>query len=261
MSRLEASIEKYSKEASRIKNEESSRWIKRFKEASRGLEHLKKEIADQGMTEVLDVYLQKKNAELDNSKLLMKAAHVHKINNVYQNEMENWSKVVVKASEIIQQNFLLLRSMGELDNAMIEKMQLLGKLLQGERSVKFAETIEQPATEAPESLNNIMNLSDYSNDEAQQSPVSAKKRLNVDDNDAELENDSKKSKNLAAGEDFQFLRPKAMKSINFGAAPTQPNDMNVTFDLNVAGPSGSKTVLSERTINRPVIAKGKWKRK
>lgn len=200
------------------------------------------------MTAALDVYMQKKTADLENSKLLMKTAHVNKINGVYQHEMENWNKVVMKAAEIIQQNFLLLRSMGELDNAMVDKLQTLGKLLQGERSVKFAESEAPNAPETSECLmfHNIMNLTDYGSDEVPPSPMSAnKKRLNDDD---DLENDSKKSKNLKAGEDFQFLRPKAMQSINFGTAST--NDMNVTFDMNVAGPSGSKPVLSERS-NRP----------
>jgi hypothetical protein len=258
LSRLEASIEKYSKEASRIKNEDSSRWIKRFKEASRTMDNLKREIAEQGMSSALDTYLQKKTSDLENSKLLMKTAHVNKINSVYQNEMENSSKVVVKAAEILQQNFLLLRSMGELDNAMVEQLQALGKLLQGERSVKFAESEAPTVPEATECLtfHNIMNLTDYGSDEVAQSPMSAKKRLNDDD---ELENESKKSKNQTAGEDFQFLRPKAMKSINFGAA-TSSSEMNVTFDMHAAGPSGPKPILSERS-NRPATTPGVMKSK
>jgi hypothetical protein len=182
----------------------------------------------------------------------MKTAHVNKINNVYQNEMENSSKVVLKAAEILQQNFLLLRSMGELDNSMVDQLQTLAKLLQGERSVKFAESEAPTAPEATECLTflNIMNLTDFPSDEVHQSPVSAKKRLNNDDDD--LENDSKKSKNQTAGEDFQFLRPKALQSINFGVASS--SEMNVTFDMNVAGPSGSKPALSER--NRPATTGG-----
>ena len=196
------------------------------------------------MLNALEVYLQKKSADLENSKLQMKTAHVNKINSVYQNETENWNKVMIESAGIIQQNFLLLRSMGELDNSMLDKLQHLLKLLQGERSVKFAEVTDSL------NIHNIMNLTDCGNEEVQQSPVSSKKRLN-DDND--LENESKKSKNLEVCEEFQFLRPKALKSINFDSAPA-PNvetGMNITFDLNVAGPSGSKSVLSERS-NRPI---------
>lgn len=222
------------------------------------MDNLKREIADQGMSGALDIYLQKKTADLENSKLLMKTAHVNKINNVYQNEMENTNKVVMKAAEILQHDFLLLRSMGELDNGMIEQLQGLGKLLQGERSVKFAESEVPTAPEATECLtfHNIMNLTDCASDEVHQSPMSAKKRLNSDDDD--FENESKKSKNLAAGEDFQFLRPKALKSINFGASSS--SDMNVTYDMNVAGPSGTKPVLSERS-NRPATTNGVMKSK
>lgn len=261
LSRLEASIEKYSKEASRIRNEDSSRWIKRFKEAGRDLDILKREIAEQGMSTALDVYLQKKTVELENAKLHLKTVHVHKINSVYQNELDNWNKVVIQAAEIIQQNFLLLRSMGELDNGMLDKLQRLGKLLQGERSVKFVEMDAPNSAEANDCLNiqNIMHLTDYMHDESHHSPISAKKRLNEDE---KLENEAKKSKNEVSGENFQFLRPKALKSINFGSAPlvNTDHDMNVTFDLNAPGPSGSKPVLIERS-NRPATSSGAIKSK
>lgn len=204
---------------------------------------------------MLEHYLQKKNSELENSKLVMKSAHVNKINSVYQMEMDNWNKIGLKATEIIQENFLLLRSMGELDNEMFEKLQTLGKLLQGQRNVKFAddEHVDVLTANIPETADcltfHISDLSDYS-DETAQSPLSVKKRAN---DESEFEKDSKKSKNSSAATDtFQFLRPKALKSIDFDSVSMMPiangltddHDLNITFDLNAPGPS---SVLGEST--------------
>lgn len=232
------------------------RWGKRFKDANRCLDILKDEIAGQSLNSVLDEYLQKKNTELENSKLVMKSAHVNKINTVYQMEMDNWNKISLKASEIVQDNFLLLRSMGELDNEMLEKLQSLVKLLQGQRSVKFAD--DEPDVTATHSnpdatgclSYHISDLSDYASDEVIQSPLSVKKRCNEE---SELENESKKTKS-ASTSDFQFLRPKALKSINFGSLTTMPtpmttessddNNLNITFDLILPG---SSIALAERT--------------
>lgn len=266
MSKLGASIDKYSKEVLRIKTEESSRWAKRFKESNRCLENLKEEIAEKNLSVALDIYLQKKNGDLEISKLMMKMAHVSKINNVYQTELENWCKIVLKASEIIQENFLILRSVGELDSEMQEKLQMLGKLLQGQRNVKFADDeqiISGPILASTGSnsdvheiagLQNMMNLTDCSGgDDVMISPLSAKKRINNNEMD-ESEGNSKKAKNSAA-DDYPFIKPKALKSINFDQPVSIPKiaiekvtDMNTTFDL--AGPGGSN-VLGERFNKDP----------
>lgn len=260
--KLEASIDKYSKEVLRIRNEETTRWTKRFKEANRCLVNLKKEITEQNLNFALDLYLQKKNVEFENSKIVMKSLHVFKINNVMQMEMDNWNKIGLKAMEIIQENYLLMRSMGELDNEMFEKLQALRKMLQGQRNVKFADDEQADAVnfnaEAVDGFScHISDLSDYVSEDVDQSPHSVNKR-SIEDN--ELEKDSKKSKNSSAPtDDFQFLRPKAMKSINFDSVPTMPiangidvdHDMNLTFDLNTAGPS---SILAERTNKTTLLA-------
>lgn len=260
-----ASIDKYNKEVQRIKTEETLRWTKRFKEANRSLETLKEEISERNLSAALELYLQKMNADLEISKLLVKTAHVNKINSIYHMEMENWFRIVLKASEIIQENFLLYR--GEFDSEMLGKLQALGKLLQGQRNVKFAEDEQAASLSAlPQSNSgmesttlNYMNLTDCAGEgyeDATPSPGFKKKR-NIDgDTEDELKKDSKKA---ATGE-HPFLRPKAMKSINFDQANALPHtantklvgemtsDMNVTFDLNAA--SQSKT-LNERSNREP----------
>lgn len=165
----------------------------------------------------------------------MKSAHVNKINSAFQSELERWNEIAVKSAEVLQDNYLVLRSLGELDKGMLGKMQTLSKILNGQRNVKFAEDEVYTAplavnSEAAETLalKNILNLSD----DLLQSPASVKKRPN-EDSDHEYE--SKKSKNSEATTSFQFLRPKALKSINFDgastSAQTNDRDLNITFDL------------------------------
>ena len=202
----------------------------------------------------------------------MKTAHVNKINNVYQTEIENLSKIVLKASEIIQQNFLLLRSTDMLDKEMLENLQILGKLLHGQRNVKFADDehldtetaniLNEISPDAPEGINMhiMMDLTDcLEGDGIMPSPPSNKKRSNDEVDDAyELENGTKKIKSLSALGEFPFLRPKALKSIKFdqptsktSIASEMNTDMNVTFDL--AGTAVSK-VLKETSNKDSIIS-------
>lgn len=215
------------------------------------MDTLKMEIQEKGLDVVLDDYVQKKDVELENSKLQMKMMHVDKVNNVYQLEMENTNKTVMEAIEIIQENFLLLRSMGELDNSMNEKLQSLSKLLQGQRNVKFADdglmdVAQSTYQDSGEALHHIVEISDYSDEELTYAAQPSKRKPS---NDSGAEKDSKKSKNSAPSDDFQFLRPKALKSINFEPDSIlkvggNDHELNTTFDLQ-SGPSGSK-ILTDR---------------
>lgn len=262
---MEASIDKYAKQAARIKNDDMSRWVKRFKEANRGLDSLKKEVKDQNMEDSLNLYMQKKNTELEISKTIMKANHVNKINNMYQAEMDNLKKVMVMSSEIMQDNYLLMRASGELDKSMKEKLHLLVKLLQGQRNVKFADdetatnstfvsTEESPSpSSSPEhqdnndciTFQNIMNLSDYADDMPCSSGLLKRANNVIDEEDDEIVAiETKKSKNSSSAEamaDFTFVRPKAMKAINFNAVAGKGKcskmeiddlpHLNATFEL------------------------------
>lgn len=207
------------------------------------------EIQEKGLDVVLDDYVQKKDIELENSKLQMKMMHVDKVNKVYQVEFESTNKSVMEAVVIIQDNYLLLRSMGELDNAMSEKLLSLSKLLQGQRNVKFAEdelmdVAQSMPQDSGEAFHHIVEITDYSDEELTFSAQPSKRG-----NDGDIEKESKKTKNSAPLDDFQFLRPKALKSINFetdSILKVGGNDyeLNATFDLH-SGPSGSK-VLTDR---------------
>lgn len=274
LTRLEASIDKYGKEAARIKNEDMTRWVKRFKEANKALDHLKKEIEGHDLAPALELYVQKKNVDMDNSKMMMKNGHVNKINSVYQLEMENWNRIVVKASQIIQENYLLLRATGSLDNDMLEKLQTLVRLLQGQRQVKFADDETASSNENHSQLSdgsecttfqNILNLTDYA-DNFHSSPSSASKKRVIDGIE-EIDTygiEPKRSKNSTMA-DFAFVRPKALKSINFNAPPSnseENGDLNVTFDLN-SKPKLSRKPLHEQNtkslLSNSAVSKGNEK--
>lgn len=239
------SIEKFTKEVTRIKEEDEMRWSQRLKESIRSLELLKKEIADQGLSEELRDYMGKMEVEVDNAKLLMKMDHSKRILDVMQQETENYTKCLQMAAEIIQDNYLLLRSTGELDNSMIEKLQALGKLLQGQRSVKFLADEPQLATRHI----NPACMTLLSDDILHISSPARKRGFECDNADG----DSKKAK--GSNEDFLFLRPTALKSINFESISsmkaasgfTEENGLNETFNL----PAMESKVLSQQGNKAP----------
>lgn len=237
--KIEASIEKYHKESSKIHTEDSARWIKRFKDGMKSIDSLRREVREKN-SQTLNVFLQMKDVELENLKLNVKISHVNKVNGICQHENDGWLKIVTHASAIIQENYLLLRSSGDLDNGMKDKLTTLLKMIQGERNVKFLDE-NSPPVDIFE-----LNLCDW-RDEIGKSPMSARKRAN-DLCDSE-ESDAKKKK---ASSSNLFLRPKAVKSINFVPSYTSQNDINAPQDLNVtfnAGspkPSTSAKVLADK---------------
>lgn len=210
------------------------------------MDNLKLEIKNAGLEKDLEEYLKNKEQEVENDKLQLKLDHMSKINNEYKIESEISSNIMINACEIIQEDFLLIRSLGELDNGTLDKYQKLVKMLQGQRSVKFADDENNVTTNITDENFTFLPLNTTAEDDHNllESPTMAtKKRQNT----SELADDdaTKKPKN-----DFAFVRPKAMKSINFEKL-TQPVlqpqsekfDMNATFNLD----SGPPPILNERT--------------
>lgn len=184
-----------------------------------------------------------KEHEVDNNKLKLKLDHMSKINNEYKIESEISSNIMTNACEIIQEDFLLIRSLGELDNGTLDKYQKLVKLLQGQRSVKFADDENNVTTNIADDNFGYLNTTAEDDHNHLESPTMAtRKRQNA--SDIADEDPTKKSKN-----DFAFVRPKALKSINFEnfKQPELPQhekfDMNATFNLD----SGPPPILNERT--------------
>lgn len=195
---MQASI---NKQTASSKNQEKELWGSRFKAAERTLDMLKEEIVYSGDYEMLKNYLQKKDLDLENAKYSIKITHVNKVNHVYEQEAENWKYAMILGAEIIQDCYLLLRGFDNLDAVMQEKMEVLVKLYQGQRSVKFEEKMQ-----SPEQLENILNLSDFERESKANEP--SKKRTMLE----EMVVEEKRQK---AAQDFQFARPSAAKVSNF----------------------------------------------
>lgn len=188
-----------------------------------------------------------KEAEVDNGKLGMKINHMNKIFSEYKIETEIMSNTIIKACEVIQEDYLLLRSLKELDNDTLEKYQKIVKMLQGQRSVKFADddsNLTSNITDENVAFQTLNVTSDDDHHYLVSPTLVSRKRANG--TDEEDDHDSKKSKN-----DFEFARPKAIKSIQFDSiAPPSTTekfdgnfDMNATFNLD----SGQLPILNERT--------------
>ncbi|XP_070498276.1 kinesin-like protein KIF18A [Chironomus tepperi] len=254
LSKLDKTIDKFSKEISR-KNEDLAKWTKRFSDIMRGLECLKAEIREANLYNELETYLEKKHAEAENAKLVMKIDHMNKVNNEYKVETENLTNIVTKACEVIQENYLLLRSMGELDNATLDKFQKIVKLLQGQRSVKFAEddiTLNHIGTEDNLTFQHL-DLSHCNENHLQSPSVMSRKRMNGEEVEVEDDFETKKLKN-----DDYFVKPKALKAINFGN--NNSNDMNATFDMdiqplkNLPGPSRNRVPMTSSSTSASLKA-------
>jgi hypothetical protein len=193
---------------------------------------LKQEVQETKLTS-LKVYIQMKDIELENLKLKMKVEHLNKINGLCQTENDCWNKIISHSSSIIQENYLLLRNSGDLDNAMKDKLTSLLKMMQGERNVKFVD--ENTTSDLFE-----FNIDWKTDENVKPSPISAKKRGISDDSTEVFDNDAKKLRKMS---DDKFVRPKAVKAIKFPETQqTQSHDLNVTFD---AVPTTSK-VLSDK---------------
>ncbi|XP_055607885.1 kinesin-like protein KIF18A [Uranotaenia lowii] len=156
IARLEASIDRYGKQVVRQK-EEMDRWAKRYKDAVKNLQSLRSEVESSSeVGPIMIYYLQAKDQELDAVKSQLKKNHVMKISNIYIEENKQWQRIMCLSGDIIQQNFLLLRSIGRLDNVILEKMQKLVKLDSCQRGVKFCDDNEQ------EELMKEVNITDTS---------------------------------------------------------------------------------------------------
>ncbi|EDS43321.1 kinesin heavy chain [Culex quinquefasciatus] len=193
IARLEASIDRYGKQVARQK-EEMNRWAKRYRDALRSVEALRSESH-------------------------LKKSHMMKINIIYIDENRQCEKIMQLSAEIIQQNYLLLRSMGRLDNVMLEKMERLVKLDHCQRGVKFTDDDDQgelmkEVNITDTSIEEITNLSDCYDGGADDMEMDCGvKRLKDDDGESEPEHDFKKHKyeaNMA-----EFKKPKALRPLNF----------------------------------------------
>ncbi|KAL9700671.1 hypothetical protein quinque_004112 [Culex quinquefasciatus] len=219
-----------------------NRWAKRYRDALRSVEALRSEVNSSELAPLLSFHMTARASEIDAAKSHLKKSHMMKINIIYIDENRQWEKIMQLSAEIIQQNYLLLRSMGRLDNVMLEKMERLVKLDHCQRGVKFTDDDDQgelmkEVNITDTSIEEITNLSDCYDGGADDMEMDCGvKRLKDDDDESEPEHDFKKHKyeaNMA-----EFKKPKALRPLNF-----KPQSLSVKttyFQLSVSSHSSSQ---------------------
>ena len=213
-----------------MKDEERNMWDGHFKTAQKTLAKLKEEIHHGELASYLNIYLEKKDMELENEKSFIKITHVNKVNYICEQEMDNWKHAMLLSSNIIQECYLLLRGFDNLDVEIEEKLECLVKLYQGLRSVKFVGIQTTPIVdENGEPLENILNLSDFEEKTVSNNEV-ANKRTRSDHQAGE-----EKRLKISSQEPFQFARPEFVKpTFDVPKATKSTVNMNETQVLSSA---------------------------
>ncbi|XP_055534442.1 kinesin-like protein KIF18A [Wyeomyia smithii] len=222
ITRLEASIDRFSKQIAR-QRDELNRWTKRYKDAYKSLKTLRTEVDSSEVANSLNAHFKAKEQELAVAKSHLKMIHVVKINQIYVDENRQWEKISQLSADIIQQNYLLLRNMDCLDNTTLEKMEKLIRLNHCQRGVKFADDndndeLTKESNVNDTSIDDITNLSDCAEkgdvDDDEEVDLGVK-RLKTDDDAMDTEQDAKSYKNEANL--VEFKKPKPLRPLNFKA--------------------------------------------
>jgi spore coat polysaccharide biosynthesis protein SpsF (cytidylyltransferase family) len=206
------------------------------------LDVLKKEVHDAGLDSSLVLYIQKKETDVENAKKELKIKHLNKIINEYKTDTEIMSNIILKASEVIQEDYLLLRSLKHLDQETLGNYKELMKMLQGQRSVKFDNDIECRLYDTNDDMTNP----DYAEEAHLHSPSSNsqfnKRHADKASND---ELSTKKTK-----QDYEFVRS-VLKTTATSNSGSSSQNMNSTFNMNPQ----ATNIFAERTNKeaRPLI--------
>lgn len=242
-------MEKSNKQSAKDR-EDTHKYGKIHRQAVSSLEQLRKDITASGHEATLKIYLDNKDVELSNHKIMTKMSHIMKVNSIYSNEMDHWREMLQLSFQLLNQFYLLLRSFDRVDRNMEESTKKLLKLCCGrQKIVKFLEE-----TAAADKLNLSFELDDIM--PPPPPAMSAKKRP--------LSNDEAPgvSAKIAKVAPTTFAKPKAVKSINFNVPkatfklPAIPNlnethvidapppQLNSTFDLGEQPKQNALTTVS-----------------
>uniref|UniRef100_A0A182M2S6 Uncharacterized protein n=1 Tax=Anopheles culicifacies TaxID=139723 RepID=A0A182M2S6_9DIPT len=167
IAKLEASIDRCGKQVAN-QQADKSRWKERLRHARRNRNALRDEVMQSELATVLKGYLSGKDAEIEAVTSTLWKDHVLQMSFTYDQENKLWQNIMMLSGDIIQQNYLLLRSMDRLDNVTMDKLKRLVKLNQRQRGVTFFDDdCQQDRNDidlSSNSLDDIANLSDCSED-------------------------------------------------------------------------------------------------
>ncbi|XP_050091106.1 kinesin-like protein KIF18A [Anopheles aquasalis] len=168
IAKMDASIDRYAKQIA-TQQSEMKRWLDRYRQAMRQLNSVRDEVKQSEMATLLQSYLVGKESEIQAAKAALKAQHMAQCITTYGEQNKQWQAIMQLASEIVQQNYLLLRGIDRLDNVTLEKMRKLVKLNQRQRGVTFFDDDNQQGdllntSGSDNSIEDIANLSECSED-------------------------------------------------------------------------------------------------
>lgn len=222
ISRIEASIEKSTKQLHKHK-EDLNRWAKRYRDAEKALTSLKQEMVSSNPDRALNLYVERKDSDLQQNKINLKFTHMQKINSIYNMEFEHWKEMTNTGFALLNQFYLLIRANGKADKEMKEQISKLYKLCQGrQKVVKFLEdevTTNNDKENAELSFGTMTSITDSPVKSGSDAPSTGKKRPNSDSDtrNGHVTKMAKVGANSGNKKPSTFVKPKAVKSINFTA--------------------------------------------
>ena len=211
LKRIETAKDKYAKLA-QSQEETMDSWRASYKEFRHELAILRNEIDKSPMAPYVHLHMKALQSEFTALASKIKNDHLLKIHNLYRIESDIWKETMTLGGEIIQENYLLLKSMDCLDNVILEKMESLAKLHQAHHAVKFSDEDEK----VDDGENNVLDINmetlfdlDHDFDEQRENVMTTgiKRLLKSDeseDSDA-VRQDVKRAKN---DQNLAFVRPK-----------------------------------------------------
>ncbi|XP_035915186.1 kinesin-like protein KIF18A [Anopheles stephensi] len=254
IAKLEASIDRCGKQVAN-QQADTSRWKERLRHARRNRNALRQEVLQCELAPVLKGYVSGKEAEIEAVTATLWKDHVLQMSFTYDQENKLWQNIMMLSGDIIQQNYLLLRSMDRLDNLTLDKLKRLVKLNQRQRGVTFLDDDCQQDYRngidlSSNSLDDIANLSDCSEDAIDFPPDNAVASSTL----TSVEGGSSKRAKLNDGSEsdtepystVQESEPEAGVERNVFKKPKTVG-RTISFKATTAGGISARPTLSRRT--------------
>ncbi|XP_055689534.1 kinesin-like protein KIF18A isoform X2 [Lutzomyia longipalpis] len=148
ISRLEASIDKYSRQVDDQKKM-MDEWQGKYQALVMELDALRQDIQGTAGQEMVEMYMKAKERERTIMYQDQRHLHINKMMTLIKNDMESGKAAQLMGCELVQQMYLLMRANNvAMDVNLKRKLQKLAKLIEGKASIKFADDDQEDSFEA-----------------------------------------------------------------------------------------------------------------
>uniref|UniRef100_A0A7G3AN06 Ribosome-recycling factor, mitochondrial n=1 Tax=Lutzomyia longipalpis TaxID=7200 RepID=A0A7G3AN06_LUTLO len=148
ISRLEASIDKYSRQVDDQKKM-MDEWQGKYQALVMELDALRQDIQGTAGQEMVEMYMKAKERERTIMYQDQRHLHINKMMTLIKNDMESSKAAQLMGCELVQQMYLLMRANNvAMDVNLKRKLQKLAKLIEGKASIKFADDDQEDSFEA-----------------------------------------------------------------------------------------------------------------